>query len=40
MEGIEFRDQERIRTLETMETNKYLKILEVAKLKQVEIKEK
>ena len=39
-EGIEQPNQEKIRTLREKETNKYLGILEVDTIKQVEMKEK
>ena len=39
-EGIELPNQEKIRTLEEKKTYKYLRILEVDTIKQVEMKEK
>ena len=40
MEGIELLDKERIKTLGEKETYKYLRILEVDTIKQVEMEEK
>ena len=40
IEGIELQNQEKIRMLGEKETYKYLKILEVEAIKQVEMKEK